>query len=260
MSFLVNRIVSTLVNPFAIGLFFLFLSIAFILKKKNRLAFWVNVVAILWLWIWATQALYSVIGYQLERRYPPVPVEHLPAADAIVVLGGGMGGNTNFPYAEMWSSADRAWHAARLYHAGKARLIIPSGTLEEYATVPLLLDLGVPRDAIHVENQARNTEENARFVESLVMSLVKSGNQSEPTVLLVTSAWHMQRALFMFKRTRLKCVPAATDHEASICRDRGLTWNAFFPSPDLFSRNSMMFKEWLGFFLCRVKYSIIGTG
>lgn len=260
MKFLLNRIVGTLINPFTIGLFFLFLSIVFVLKKKNHLAFWLNVVTILWFWVWATQALYLVVGYQLERRYPPVSVEDLLTADAIVVLGGGMGVNTNFPYAEMWSSADRAWHAARLYHAGKARLIIPSGTLEEYATVPLLLDLGVPRNVIHVENRARNTEENARFVESLVMSLVENRNQSEPTVLIVTSAWHMQRALFMFKRTRFKCVPAATDHEASIFRERGLTWNAFFPSPELFSRNSMMFKEWLGFFLYRVKYSVIGDG
>ena len=113
--------------------------------------------------------MYRWIGGALEREWPIVKAEDAPKADAIVLLGGGMGSNTNvYPYAEMWNGADRVWHAARLYKAGKAPIVIPTGCNERESAVPLLRDLGVPESAILVEDEARNTEENARFVERML--------------------------------------------------------------------------------------------
>ena len=113
--------------------------------------------------------MYRWIGCALENEWPVVRAEEAPKADAIVLLGGGMGANTNvYPYAEMWNGADRVWHAARLYKAGKAPIVIPSGCGERESAVPLLRDLGVPESAIVVEDAARNTEENARFVERML--------------------------------------------------------------------------------------------
>ena len=113
--------------------------------------------------------MYRWIGGALENEWPVVKAEEAPKADAIVLLGGGMGSNTNvYPYAEMWNGADRVWHAARLYKAGKAPIVIPTGCGERDSAVPLLCDLGVPESAILVEDAARNTEENARFVERML--------------------------------------------------------------------------------------------
>ena len=113
--------------------------------------------------------MYRWIGGALENEWPIVKAEEAPKADAIVLLGGGMGSNKNvYPYAEMWGGADRVWHAARLYKAGKAPIVIPTGCGERDSAVPLLRDLGVPESAIMVEDAARNTEENARFVERML--------------------------------------------------------------------------------------------
>ena len=113
--------------------------------------------------------MYRWIGCALENEWPVVRAEEAPKADAIVLLGGGMGANTKvYPYAEMWNGADRVWHAARLYKAGKAPIVIPTGCGERESTVPLLRDFGVPESAIVVEDAARNTEENARFVERML--------------------------------------------------------------------------------------------
>ena len=113
--------------------------------------------------------MYRWIGGALESEWPIVKAEEVPKADAIVLLGGGMGSNRNvYPYAEMWGGADRVWHAARLYKAGKAPIVIPTGCNERESTVPLLRDFGVPESAILVEDAARNTEENARFVERML--------------------------------------------------------------------------------------------
>ena len=117
--------------------------------------------------------MYRWIGGALEREWTAVKAEEAPEADAIVLLGGGMGSNTNvYPnaemYSDMWSGADRVWHAARLWKAGKAPIVIPTGCGEKESAVPLLRDLGVPDEAMRVGDKARNTEENARFVERIL--------------------------------------------------------------------------------------------
>ena len=117
--------------------------------------------------------MYRWIGVALEREWTAVKAEEAPEADAIVLLGGGMGANTNvYPnaeiYSEMWNGADRVWHAARLWKAGKAPIVIPTGCGERESSVPLLRDFGVPESAIVVEDKARNTEENAKFVERML--------------------------------------------------------------------------------------------
>ena len=153
--------------------------------------------------------MYRWMGYSLECEWPVVRAEDAPSADAVVLLGGSMGANTNaYPYAEMWTGADRVWHAACLYKAGKAPRFIASGNGDRVSTLPLLLDFGVPESAVVFEDESRNTEENARFVERLLTASDKSGtqlptaNDQQPTkkILLVTSAYHMRRAMLMYRK------------------------------------------------------------
>ena len=120
-----------------------------------------------------------------------------------------------------------------------------TGTNELAATVPLLLDLGVAREAIVVDNESRNTYENSRFTERLL----KQRGIEKPTVLLVTSAWHMTRALGNFAKTSLKAVPAACDFcafNAYYGDKRACDW--FLPSADALVRTNFLLKEWLGRF------------
>jgi len=48
---------------------------------------------------------------------------------------------------------------------GKAPIVITHGIWDRESTVPLLKDLGITETAIVVAEKARNTEENAKFVE-----------------------------------------------------------------------------------------------
>jgi len=204
----------------------------------------------LWLWTMSTPAMYSVLGMSLERDYPPTRVETLPAADAIVVLGGGVSGNTNTcPYAELSMAADRVAHAARLWKAGKAPVVIPSGERETMASLPLLRELGLPDSAILVENKARNTEENVKFVAELVKGRGEGLKGSRPRILLVTSAWHMRRSLLMFRKYAqgVEVIPAACDYEATLSSDRPLEAKDFAPTADALLRNSYMLKEIIGY-------------
>lgn len=76
-------------------------------------------------------------------------METFPEAEAIVLLGGGIGINTNISdYAEMATGADRIWQAVRLFKAGKASEIISTGFSPGISTLPLLKDFGITEDRV----------------------------------------------------------------------------------------------------------------
>jgi uncharacterized SAM-binding protein YcdF (DUF218 family) len=135
--------------------------------------------------------------------------------DAIVVLGGGMTSAAP-PFLmepDLSDGADRIWYAAQLYHRGVARRIIVSGgsfveqrggpaTSEAEAMRRFLIDLGVPSEAIASEGKSLNTLENIRNVRQMV---------GEARVALVTSAYHMPRALKIARQGNLNVGAFPTD-------------------------------------------------
>lgn len=247
--FCLNKILGVMMSPIVIGQGVLLSGLMLLLFRRWRLALVAVMCGTLWFWILASPATYRIIASNLELMYPVTLAEDTPNADAIVILGGGMGSRTNcYPYAEMWASADRVWHAARLFKAGKAPVVVPSGSNVESSTVPLLIDLGVPVTNIVVEGDSRNTEENARFVERL---LLERACDERPKILLVTSAWHMRRSELMYKTYApgLDVVPVATDYEALVrCQWKtDLRWGDFMPNAEMFFLNSNMVHEILGY-------------
>ena len=244
---MINHAIAAVTGP--LGLWFLaMIAVAVLIKCRQRKWAWrIGVLAAFILWAFSCGWMGRIVGLGLERMYPPVPMAEVPQADVILILGGGMGANPEVsPYAEMYGAADRVWHAARLWKAGKAPLVMASGTNEVYSTKPLLLDLGVPETAIRIENEARNTEENAKFVERMMQGKTPG---AKPKMLLVTSAWHMRRAKLMFERYApgLEIIAAPCDHEAILYSDEPLSVKYFFPSADALVRNSYMVKEIIGY-------------
>ena len=256
--YIANKIVGGCVNPLVIGMMLIAVGGVLLWRGWRKTGLGFLGVSFAWFWLWSTPMMYRWIGASLEREWPVVMAEDAPKADAIVLLGGGMGANTNtYPYAEMWNAADRVWHAARLYKAGKAPLVIPTGVGERESTVPLLRDLGVPEEAIVVEDEARNTEENAKFVEKLINSRVEhverveksGGEMCKPKVLLVTSAWHMRRSVLMYRRyaPSLEIIPAAADYEATVQTERPFSFKDLCPDATMFYANSYILKEYIGY-------------
>lgn len=246
---LINHAIAMMLSPLGLWFFAMVVVAVLAAKKWKRSAWVVGVFAVTLLWVFSCGWMVRVIGVGLERLYPPVAMSEVPQADAIVILGGGMWANpTASPYAEMFGAADRVWHAARLWKARKAPIVMASGTNEVCSTKPFLLDLGVPESAIRIENASRNTEENAKFV-ARVLSTSQTSQVSKPRILLVTSAWHMRRAKLMFERYApgLEIIAAPCDHEALLANAEPIEVKDFFPGADSLSRNSYMVKEIIGY-------------
>lgn len=252
-----NKVVWFCLMPLTIGWLLLLAGLVLLWVKRRRTGVTLQVFALLWIWVWSSQVFYRFLGGCEESPYPPVKAEKMPKADAIVVLGGGVGSSPKMPYPEMFQAADRVWHAARLYKAGRASVVIPTGSGDELAVVPLLLDFGVPQRAIKVEKKARNTEEHVKYVEELIRSLPQFKDKDKPSILLVTSAWHMKRSMLNFSRCGLEVIPAATDHEATLARSQPYKWEHFLPRYEYLTQNSVLFKEWVGYWLYRVKHLFV---
>jgi uncharacterized SAM-binding protein YcdF (DUF218 family) len=172
------------------------------------------------LWVASTPALGVWLVGRLEARYPALTVQQTASADAILVLGGALSGASppRRPTFNLGPSAGRVWHAAALYHAGKAKWIIVAGgnqpghgheQVEADAIAEMLRVLGVPPAALRLETDSRNTRENAENSRLLMERL------GARQVLLVTSAQHMPRAVTTFSKawagSGIKLIPSPTD-------------------------------------------------
>ena len=242
----INKLVFFFLNPLMMGILILIAG-SVLYRLHHRKASWiVTFCGWTWLWFWASNLPSFMIGAPLERSFPAEPMSHLPCADAIVELGGGMGYNKVSSTAEMFPAADRAWMAARLWKFGKAPFVIPSGRGTDASDAAFILDYGVSEGALECETESRNTEENVRFVSHVIRRKIK---KAEPTILLVTSAWHMRRALLMFEKyaPAFEVHPVAVDYEFSMATAEGLSAADFVPSAEGLYRGTYLFKELLGY-------------
>jgi len=134
------------------------------------------------------------------------------ALDAIAVLGCRLGEQGRL----LGTARRRVEHAARVFRDGAAPLVIASGgkvwfgVSEADAFAALLFELGVPAECVLRERRSLTTRGNARFVAELARErgLRRLG--------IVTSDWHMRRALAAFARHGLEveACPAPTPDDS----------------------------------------------
>ncbi len=189
----------------------------------------------------------DALARSLESQFANLTVDDLTKADVILVFGGVMQPpQLGRPYPDLGAAADRVWHAARLYHAGKAPTVMLSGGRNDWqedlpsqakTMAQFLGDLGVPLRAIVLEENSRNTYENAvNCVELMRLQGVYSA-------ILVTSALHMPRSFAVLRALGLDVVPAATDFEVVEGPRTILSW---VPNSQALQRSTYALHEWIG--------------
>ena len=247
----INKMVGFILNPLFVGMLMIAATFMLAFLRKRKAVMWTLGIGLSWFWFWSMPIVGGWLALPLERDYPVQLAKDMPNADAIVLMGGGIWGVTNYPYAMLKDGADRAWHAARLWKAGKAPIIIPSNVNAELCDIKLLVDLGVPHEAVILENKAENTEENAKFVGGILTQRRRDvKNAGNPKVLLVTSACHMKRSLYMFKKyaPEIECIPAATDYQELPWKNEPFRWRSILPDIGAFAHNNAFVHEYIGYY------------
>jgi uncharacterized SAM-binding protein YcdF (DUF218 family) len=247
VSLFLSKVFSLLLHPLFLGLL-LTVAGSILAYGWTRYGWVVVGLGILVVWIPAIPVVSAGLQWTLERPFPPRAVEEVPSADAIVSLGGAVG--APLPprvYPDLNGASDRVWHAARLYHAGKApRIIASGGTLpwkdqayREASTMEVLLrSWDVPADSILTESTSATTYQNAVNTAGILE------DHGFDRVLLVTSALHMRRALATFRSAGVNAIPAATDHQVL---DEPLTMFSFVPSAEALQGSTAVIHEYVGY-------------
>lgn len=155
----------------------------------------------------------------LEERYQqPVLAE---APYGIIVLGGSVavgGYNHEAPYLlNGW--IDRLTTAlmlkqlhpqARLIYSGGSASLLSGEPSEADAVAVLLADLYGSDLGMEREDRSRNTFENARYTLEMI-----APEERDKTWLLITSAWHMERAMGLYRKLGWTPVAYPTDYKAA---------------------------------------------
>ncbi len=151
----------------------------------------------------------------LEQAYLP-PAE--PAGDVIIMLGGGAmpdSPDVDGVGALCSSPANRLLTAVRLQRKLGVPILLSGGQVYEDTGAEakiarrILIDLGVPESKILVETQSINTTQNARYS----AEILRAQGLTQP--ILVTSAFHMKRAVLNFKKQGIDVVPYPADYQVT---------------------------------------------
>jgi uncharacterized SAM-binding protein YcdF (DUF218 family) len=144
--------------------------------------------------------------HQRETIHAPAPVTE--PVDGIILLGGGerRAVSAHWGRAEINEAGDRVIAAATLARQfPQARVLVTGGHAlrrpgrpplrsEAVLSAEILIGLGVAKERLLIENRARNTPENAR------RGLIRAAPEPGARWVLVTSGFHMDRALRQFEQ------------------------------------------------------------
>ena len=221
-------------------------------RDKAHRAKGLIVAAFVVLYLFSTNLAAKILGRPLEQAYPAKAMADYPASQAIVVLGGSTYGLTP-PRTEVEEvGGARVLGAARLFKLQKAPIIVVTSgdpylvkdgvaRRESDDMQELLIEYGVPREAVLTEGNSRTTKENAKNTADLLRT------RGVLEILLVTSAYHIPRATRLFEKAGFKVIPVPTSWEVT----DSLSAQDFFPKASNLSRSTMYFKEYFGRMLGR---------
>jgi uncharacterized SAM-binding protein YcdF (DUF218 family) len=189
-----------------------------------------------WLGESALRALEDHVASSAMTRYAGGNV-------AIVMLGGGTEYNDThrlIPKFDAWRRIDAAARQFAICRAQRARctLIVSGGNPQRHAQSeavnyrPYLISQGVPPASIVLERDSLNTYDNARHTSAMLRPA------RYDQVILITSAYHMPRALLDFHRFGIGVTPFASNY-----RWRRPGW---MPHPAHLVNTHLAWHEWLG--------------
>lgn len=245
-----------IITPFLLppGVFIVILTgfgIGLLWGKKQR-PVWICIGTAFLIWLSSITPVADWLTAPLEAKFSVVAD---PKADVIIMIGGSAYLNVadlSGTGAPGPGTMARMVTAARLQRRLKIPILLSGGRVHAAGASSarmahrFLGDLGIPENQIILEDQSRDTYENALFSQKVCR---RHGFKSP---LLVTSGYHLRRALLSFNKVGLKVVPFPCD--LTTWPDRTYQWYHFLPNVGALERTAAALHEWLGLLFYRLNY------
>jgi uncharacterized SAM-binding protein YcdF (DUF218 family) len=183
----------------------------------------------------------------LEQRFPPWSFGQ-GAPDGIIVLGGAINPEISAARGEpslnetaerltALAALARQFPQARIAFSGGDASLLGGGPSEAEFVLPMLESFGIPANRVELEAASRNTHENAVLTAELIKP--KPGERW----LVVTSAYHMPRAIGSFRSIGFAVEPYPVDWRTRGLRDLG---SPFETAAGGLARTDVAVREWMG--------------
>ena len=218
MEFYLSKILNFFINPLYILSLIILIQLftIFFLQSKKLVIFFSKLFLILFL-IFGYSPLSNFLLSKIEDHIQTskYPVQQLTG---VIVLGGSF--NSGLESKErnevsLNSSAERLTKALEIYKKNPRLIILfsgfsgelkPQGWSESDMAKKFFLDQGVKLDNLIFENRSRNTFENIKYSKDIIANY-------KGTWGLITSASHMPRSFFAFKKQGLILEPISVDYK-----------------------------------------------
>lgn len=222
---------------------------------RERLVSGLLLVASLALWALSAPGTAQWLARSLEAQY--YPAADLTGVSAVVVLSGGFRPG---PTSEQDHLGDatyaRTVQGVRTFQHSRARWLVVTGALPGATPgriTALMKDLavamGVPAEQVLTEPRAVDTYAHPVEVGQL------PGLRSSDKLAVVTSAWHLRRAMVEFRRRFPAAVPVPAEfYSAPSTQD----WKAWLPGVDGLQKSTMMLHEYIGLAWYQIRHLVAG--
>lgn len=207
---------------------------------------WILAVVVAILYALSIDPVANAIIRPLETAYDQPALAELDG-DVVILLGGGARADVpDFDGRGQVgeAAANRFLTAVRIQKAKNIPILLSGGAVfkgdanEAEIEKRMLLSLGVAEKDIYMDEGSRNTAENASFSKKIC----DSQGWSHPIV--VTSAFHMTRAMTLFNREGMDCVPYPCDYRTSAALH--ITPYSFIPQAFVLFNSCLCLKEYVG--------------
>ncbi|CAG7633187.1 YdcF family protein [Paenibacillus allorhizosphaerae] len=243
MIYFLKAIYSFILPPGLIIVLLALLSMWLFYRKKRRTAIVITAMTIL-MYAISTPLIGSAALQPLESRYsPPAAID----GDVYLLLTGGSVQGTPEPSgigSPGVYTLSRIVAVAELYAKKPLPILVSGGQVyddsgnEGQLSKRVLTALGIPAKDIVVEGESRTTQENARNSKVL---LERNGYKKP---ILVTSAFHMPRAMKHFHEQQVEAIP----YPVGYLNSRNASWSPrqLLPSSSALDWLSVALKEYIG--------------
>ncbi len=220
MFLFLSKLLPLFLYPLGFSCLLLLIALGLIWKKPRWAAGFLGVALVILL---VSSSEWTARQLTKSLEFQNIPQGELPAADAIVILGGATNPpDPPRPGVDLREEGDRVIYGGQLFRAGKAPKIILSGgrvdwwgkSSPESADMATILEfIGLPATALIQEPNSLNTRQNAVNVKQILDA------QGMKKILLVTSAMHMPRSLRIFRKLGIDAIAAPTDYRITTSQD-----------------------------------------
>ena len=215
-----------------------------LLRKKR----WPLVAAVVLLYVSSMPFVGNRMMHRLEAHGQAIPIDEVAKVDAIVPLGGFLGPPVAEEFLPNLSEASERLEAGiELWQKKKAAWLVFTGgripwsnqrEVEGAAAKRIAIARGIPEDRIIVTREVGNTADEARAIADLIRE------RGWSKILLVTSAYHMPRAVRIFSHAGVKVLPFPVDFQ--IDAKEKFTLLDFLPREEGLHYTELALREWYG--------------